>query len=159
VCLCAKSTSQPMVFEHPSQLSCYWLMCRQGGEDCWKLRSELSMNQCVLPFSCVVREHIENSEFVSRGSGRRRWCVPGDTVLGDGANLCLLGSFLGILSVPVCVDSIVIPNSGRLSVAEVTRLARIVCWVQQQWLNRESTKIPGIKVRHVCLTGREREQR
>lgn len=114
------------------------------------------MSQCVLSFSCVVQEQIENSEFVSRGTGRRRWCVPGDAVLGDGANLCLLGSFLSVLSVPVCADSLVIPNSGRLCVAEVTRLTRVVCWVQKQRLNRESAQIPGIKVRHECRTERER---
>ncbi len=144
-----------MVFEHPSQLSCYWPKCHQGGGDWWTLRSELSMSQCVLSFSCVVWEHVKDSEFVSRGSGRRQWCVPGDTVLSNGANLFLLSSFFSILSVPVCADGLVIPNTGSFCVAEVTRLTCIVCWVQQQRLNRESTQISGIKVRHVCRTERE----
>lgn len=147
-----------MVFKHPSQLSCYWPKCRQGGGDCWTLRSELSMSQCVLSFSCVVREHAEYSEFVSRGSGCRRRCVPGDAVLSDRVNLSLLGSFFSILSVPVCADGLVIPNSGGLCVTEVTRLARIVCWVQEQRFNRESTQISRIKVRHVCRTGRETDK-
>lgn len=93
------------------------------------------MSESVMLFESVCSVA---SELISRGSGCGWWYVPGYTVLGDKIYLSLLGGFLDISLVPVCVDCVIIPNSGGLGVAEVTWLACIVRRVQKQWLDGES---------------------
>lgn len=54
-------------------------------------------------------------------------------------------------SVPVGAHRLIVPHGGRLGVADVARVARVVRGVNKQRLNRERPKIPHLEVRHVVL--------
>lgn len=61
-------------------------------------------------------------------------------------------------SVPVSIHCLIVPDGGGLCVAEVTRIARVVCRVNQQWLYRERSQIPRLEVGHVSRAERRRER-
>lgn len=56
---------------------------------------------------------------------------------------------MGVLSVPVCGYSLVIPDGGGLCVADVTWLSCVVGGVDEQRLYGEGLQVPPLKVRHI----------
>lgn len=151
-------------------------MCTNNIPFCWadeepcmsvetSLKSQYSLVLDLLLYTIQWPKNLHRylslsfSQFVSWCTGSRGRCFPSHTVLGDGPNVDLLGSFLSVRSVPVCTDGLVVPDGGRLGVAEVTWLARVVRRVNQQRLNRERSQIPRLEVGHVGRAERKKEKK
>lgn len=97
----------------------------------------------------LSESQVSVSEFVPRGSGRRRRRVSGDAVLRHRADSALLGRLAGVLPVPVCGHGLVVPDGGGLRVADVARLSGVMGGVDEQRLHGEGLQVPRLKVRHV----------
>lgn len=45
--------------------------------------------------------------------------------------------FVGTLPVPVCVDALIVPDGGRLSVTAIACFSCVVGWVEEERFHRE----------------------
>lgn len=96
---------------------------------------------------CVGGEHLE---FISGRTVQRR--LEDVCILSLGAQLPLLATLSRACPVPVGAHRLVVPHGGRLRVADVARVARVVRGEHQQGLGGKRPHVSPLEVRHVLFT-------